>query len=278
MSEERTLGKFNISIATSLAIEGICGIHDELPPMKKLPVNNFDEIWINARTLIRNIYGAFNDPDQRVQPVEDIANLLIAELGAIYNALEQYAGKVPVLRCYACSYHSLSRKYTGALFKEVSTDKQRIYATAENAVISLAQKRLVQSGSTLELFDSEIKYPTKRHIGMITHYPFDLIAADIPTIGLIESHTGKVKYRDAWNTKLRKHENVGRIPFDVMTVQMFGDSGGMLSPYPIKLRRRLEALAVEHRWNTLTTKDKIISGVKSAHDPELEVIVKRLYR
>ena len=54
----REQGKYPISIATSLAMEGLFGIHDNIPPQSSLPVTNCDAVAVNARTIVRNILGS----------------------------------------------------------------------------------------------------------------------------------------------------------------------------------------------------------------------------
>ena len=58
---DRTLGFFPISIATSLALEGLyqVGEHADDHPALIDDAAEMEEIWINIRTLARNCLGAF---------------------------------------------------------------------------------------------------------------------------------------------------------------------------------------------------------------------------
>ena len=56
--ETKTQGKFRLSIGTSLAIETLFGINDLVPASHPLPYTKYDYIFVNVRTLVRNLYGA----------------------------------------------------------------------------------------------------------------------------------------------------------------------------------------------------------------------------
>ena len=56
--EEVTQGKYQVSIGTSLALETLFGINDNIPPTDPLPYKQYSYLLINLRTLIRNMYGA----------------------------------------------------------------------------------------------------------------------------------------------------------------------------------------------------------------------------
>jgi hypothetical protein len=94
--EDRTMGKFPISIATCLAIEGALGIHDNIPKPKTPPIMAVTGILYNLSTLFRNFYGALKADALPSITVEAIANGLIAELLTINGVVhEQTHGRTP---------------------------------------------------------------------------------------------------------------------------------------------------------------------------------------
>ena len=60
--ERRETGKIPVSIPTSLALEGLFGILDvpEGAPKSSdpIPATEIDEVWVNLRTLFRNLQGS----------------------------------------------------------------------------------------------------------------------------------------------------------------------------------------------------------------------------
>lgn len=78
-TNEREKGKVPISIGTSLAFESLLNIHDDLKH-KIPPYLETEVIWINVKTLFRNLWGAI--PRIRHDLVSDmqLAEALIFEM------------------------------------------------------------------------------------------------------------------------------------------------------------------------------------------------------
>lgn len=273
--EGRVKGQLHLSIATSLALEGFFGIMVDTPNPVNPPRKTFKQVWINIRTLFRNIHGALDKESEKVLLPEDYSMAVIDEINTITGIFQQNDPDIKV-HFYVCTYQNLSRIYPFSIFKEVKTDIQKQYAVMENGMLSLLFKHYGTTDEHVHICDTFLLVSTT-HILLLTHYPFDLInVKGGSVVGLLESHTGVVKLKPQWNTKL-KGENTQRLPFDRMTVQLFGDSGGLLKPYPLDIRRKLLELASTKKWNSETTHERIIHGVCSLHDPIFEASIKRLY-
>ena len=54
LMSSRTIGQFPLSIATSLAMEAAFGIYPDRPETKE-PILKYDTLWVNVRTIFRNI-------------------------------------------------------------------------------------------------------------------------------------------------------------------------------------------------------------------------------
>ena len=81
---ERELGNIPVSIATALAIDGLYNRHPDLKPMPKLPASKAKIIYLNARTLFRNIHGAIGDNDKALAVnAKDYATTLLQEVDEI---------------------------------------------------------------------------------------------------------------------------------------------------------------------------------------------------
>ena len=90
----REKGQLPISIATSLALEGAFGILEDHPNVNP-PIHRFEALYINLRTLLRNIAGSVDADTNAVLTAEDLSATLVNELQIIEAAVKQFtAGKV----------------------------------------------------------------------------------------------------------------------------------------------------------------------------------------
>ena len=85
----RTIGQFPISIATSLAIESALGVHPDIP-VTGVPVEKYNAIYINVRTLIRNFIGSLEkDGITGTHPIE-LAGFISSEMRDIIDIFEEF--------------------------------------------------------------------------------------------------------------------------------------------------------------------------------------------
>lgn len=276
--EDREKGQFPISIATSLALEGAFGILEDKPNPSTPPINGVEELWFNVRTLFRNMNGALKKGTETNVSTDDYAKALIEEIGIIYSIVSQRTAGKTKAYFYLCEYHSLTAIYRHALFKEVNTPNQKQYADMENLSIKAMLNTYRSMGvDPIMVFDTTLRGTGKRCV-LITHYPLDLVSnKDMEVTGLLESHTGVLKTKAQWHTKLHNGKDLVRIPFDIMTVQLFGDSGNLLKPYPKEYRKEILDIADKYKWTPTTTKDRIKLTVQLQRKPQLEALVNKLY-
>lgn len=273
----REQGQIPISIGSSLALEGAFGILEDNHNPKPI-INNVDVLYVNIRTLIRNMVGSIaGDHLHNVLP-EDLANTLLNELTIIEQAVKTVTnGRVSVVP-YLCSYRSLPRKFPFAILKAARTDLQQQAAMREeNTVIEF--KEIAKIHHYTNLVETDIDLPNdSRRVLIMTNYAVDLLQRyKFGSVTLLESHTGAAKPPALWHTKLTNGKELPNIPFDRMTLQFFGDGGNLFTGYPIKYRRVLLTIAEKNRWTAMTTKDYILSTVKKAYEPELERLIISLY-
>lgn len=269
----REVGAIPISIGTSLAIESVLGIlpeHETDTPA----INGADELWINVRTLYRNILGAVDKDARGGLTPEEITDTLLNEMQTIESALmHQTTGRVQSI-FYFCTYHSVTRKFPHAIHKQANTPLQKQASLLEQ----LTMKALLEARppNDFRKFDLDFHDVQKRAL-IITHYPIDLLNRyKFTTLTLLESHTGALKPPSRWYTKLQNGKDLYNIPFDRMTLQLFGD-GVMFLPVNIKVRRAVVDLAGKWKWSSVTTKDYILKSVKEEHEPILEAFIMKLY-
>lgn len=263
-SSERILGQYPLSIATSLAIEGIMGVHPD-NPVGKHALQDFDTVWVNLKTLYRNFYNAHDKEFVDKISAEEQALYLSQEMDSLKTVVSSESDKRTKVRFYLPDYDKVSRRYRHALMRVDHTPKQLAFANAMVAVIKLI---LEHRKDEIMLTSDVIVDQIGGRVLMITHYPLDLTTRAFNVVALLESHTGIVKTREMWYTKYYNGKELVGIPFTAALLSIFGDND-MFRPMPIQYRRTLIELSEKYHWNFLTTKDKILYGLSTLKDKML---------
>lgn len=258
----RATGQLPVSIATSLAIESLLGIHPDIP-VKTPPIEQYQELWINLRTLVRNILGSLeSNARKNITPVE-VKDILLEEMQYITNEVKSKGIREVV---YYASDLNLS-KYKYAKQRLIHTDRQR----HEDMIIGKSIGLLLKQANDYPNDTYEVKRfslslkPTRNNTKtvIITHQCIDLLAyRSFKSLTLLESHTGAFKDRDRWYTKYYNGNELNQIPFTEKLLQVFGDKE-TFSPLDPKLRKAILEIAEKYRWTPLTTEDKINYGINS---------------
>jgi hypothetical protein len=276
--DERPKGQFPISIATSLALEGLFGIHPDIPAPKTPHWMSYDTLYVNVRTLFRNLHSLFSAEDNESMQIEDYTPFILEEMNLIESIVKQHSENRMSVRYYACSYENLKGLYPYAKFKDATTIKQKFYSAKETGTIKACFDKLGgKKQSKLEIFDTTI-IANHTNVLLLSNYAIDLLhVKPVRDLALLESHTGAIKKKKEWYTKLNGGKQLGRIPFDKMTVQCFGDSAGVFKPYPQSHRGKLLELSVKYHWSQVTGKDRILQCITSAREPHFEADIRKLY-
>lgn len=274
---ERTKGQFPVSIATSLAIEGSLGIIADKPAPDIPPMNETDEVWINLRTLFRNMVGSVDAKNEHLIKAVEYASIIEEEVKILRNTIsDKTQGRVNTF-FYACDYKSIDKLLPFAVFKGITTDKQKHYAFNENHAIEEFGKRVKGTELDFYHFDTKLRGHNKKVL-MVTHYPLDLIYnQEFAEVVLLESHTGVAKKKSMWYTKLTNGKELANVPFNLATLQLFGDNGGLFLSQPNDLRNEFVRIATKHKWHPLTTRERILLGLSIEKVPVLEGLVKKLF-
>lgn len=270
---ERAQGQFPISIPTSLALEGAFGILPEAPSTDP-EVKKRTLMLVNTRTLVRNLVGSIESDNKKFLEPYTSAEVIANEMRTIEQLVAEHSdGRCTVL-FYHCTYTDLLREFSRAIIKTPNTPGQQWAQDFERNVIQVLTKEIKAPITSYTRNFPELGGDAM----IITHYPLDLLQRyRFNSLVLLESHTGAVKPPPLWNTKLYNGRELEQLPFDRMTLQMFGD-GVLFSPMPIKIRKRTYGIAVKDRWTPITTQAYVIKSIEGNHDPALEVLVKDLYR
>lgn len=277
-----TPGQLPLAIGTSFAIESSLGILDRdnfdanknpsvkqmnydgqgTIAVKKPQIGTVKEIWINVRTLFRNIYNALNN-DVRDSLTPALAMSAVTnEMNIIPGIYKQYLGDKIRVVFYVCSHKTMDKVFPLAIHKSIKTDKQKHYIELEQHVAFSAIANL----SNIKKFDVKFQgmYPSAM---IITHIAVDLLwRRCFESLVLLESHTGSIKKHSEWNSKLTNGKNMPFMPFNYFTIQVFGDNGNFFTPFVHGIKNEVLELAKTRNWTAVTTKDKIIMDIKSIKD------------
>lgn len=269
----RTTGQFPISVATSLAIEAALGMYPDRP-VDPPPILDYEELWINLRTLFRNIYGAFDKGVPETVSVEAYAEALDSEMEQIYEIITGRTNGLTRVIYYVSDYADMDKKYPYAVIRRDSTAKQKMFTAIMKDSIGLLLKKHPEGNIRTVRLKLKPEHKTKAMI--ITHIAFDLVAhQEFKELVLLESHTGAIKRRDQWHTKYYDGKNLAMIPFREDFLQVFGDNE-FFRPTDIKLRKEILEVAVKNRWSAITTREKIRFGIEQLTNPYAKEILRNI--
>lgn len=257
MARERELGeKVAISIATAEAVGTALLAEKPTHP----------DCWMNVRTLIRNLHGSYKEPSKIIPP--EVLEDLVEEMENIAALLSDHVE----VTYYVTDNASLHPMFKGAKLRVPRTKKQVAYSEMERMVLEKLR------GEELEVLEFNQRILGRNsNATMLTHHPLNLLSKyEFENLTLLESHTGTEKSSREWNTKLTRGKERARLPFNVLTLQVFGDNSNQFHAMSKLHRETLENMAIEHAWTPLTTTAKILSNLNGISDKDLKADLKQL--
>lgn len=266
---QRETGKLNLSIGTSLAIEGILGINDNLIIQKPYPIFKCDELWINVKTLIRNIFQSIPTKERERIQYSDYQETLYEELNSIVDLIHRETNGHVWIRFYYPSHRSIKSRYPNIQLRGTTSKNSLALAKIEQWVMDGSFNKPPHA---IEQINLDID--ANNQVLIMTHQPIDLLhIRNNTSLGLVESHTGLVKSSYQWYTKLKGCSREPRIPFNHITMQIFGDSGEEIQPANIRVRQELLNLSETDKWTQNTSVTNIITSVAKKGSDELKELV-----
>lgn len=272
--DNREKGQIPITIGTSLALEAGMGTYPDRPEIPP-PFTRAKQLWINLRTIVRNLYACLpTDLKDQVLP-DDMWPAALEELSIIASAIGKATHGGTKVVYYVSDYTRLNQRFPGATIKEPTTPKQIVQHRLEETTLQLMLANNQEHEVQFYEFDIQGQWPASF---ILTHLPVDLLARyRFERLELMESHTGRIKGPGAWSTKLTNGKELEQIPFNKFTLQLFGDNSNMFAPQSITLRRLVVELATRWNWTNVTTMDKIRETVKKvANDAQRQQLEKML--
>ena len=264
----RAMGTYSLSIATALALEAFTGVLENGERSPNPACQNYDSLWINIYTVVRNFYNALGSGKREVD-IKEFKEALTAELKLIKTL-------VPIeVVYYAMDYSDLPRLYPHAEFRTENTVKQEQDNHIQETVIKNLLKDEVIDVRILRTKVRPQNEEANHNVAMLTHYPVDLLSAKyFNKLVLLESHTGTLKDSTEWYTKYVNGKELHRMPFNEKLLQVFGD-GVMFKPM-LKPKKLLVELAEKYKWTPFTTVSKVTHDVNTLRDDWFKTVFKRM--
>lgn len=269
---EREIGILGVSIGTcppllSLEPENLLSTREKAYSQQVVMV------MFNITTLIRNYFASMNKENYDNLNLTEAFDELLSEIGVIRQYVEGIGKK---LIWYYQDSKQLKWLFPNAEYREVKTDRQILEVERTDALVNALYRELSGSDAARTLskdtkqYSSE--YGTFHEIGVapvrsldvaaiITHEPHQLFwQRYYPRLYLFESHTGAVKSTSDFHTKLKTLKNDVELPFNQITLTMFGD-GVHFKPSSISVRREMVEIATADKWTLLTSPNGMVRTV-----------------
>ncbi len=268
----RVTSAFPLSIGTSLAFESMfTGYQQPYDPERKIPelidYKKYDILYINIKTLIRNIIGSLTNDEQKSLSVNSLYYTLLNELDTITSVIKDKTQNMLRLMFYFSNYVELKeyQRVKVITLRNPTTDKQLMTEKIEEAVIDKIFKERdlfpIIKSSVTDFKDKKLKSL------IITHIPYDLVSyKEFKLLDLLETHTGKLKHFNEFNSKYYPipDTDMSNLPFNNILLLILGDKV-MFKPYPIKIRKGIIDVSINKKWTPLTTITKVKADIISAN-------------
>ena len=242
-----------ISIPTAVALESMIDRPNEWAP----------ELWINLRTLFRNLVSSVESDVKNNLKVPDVLAVLKTELEMIPGIVTDISKGKTKVQYYCCNYNDLTLILPYAIMRPMRTPLQEKMLKLETETMKTLLKEY--KNSILE-FKTKLDGKSAEAL-MISHHAVDLLSANtFRKLRLLESHTGTIKKPSEWNTKLTNGKELSNIPFNKFSLQVFGDNNTVLSQMDRKTREVVLEVAAKGRWTNVTTMDKIKFDIGNMRD------------
>lgn len=270
---DRHLGVYPVSLGTSIALQGVLGelTQDEDIPS---PYTTYDLLAVNVRTLLRNLLGSVNSKVDYVEFMGQLTQLAIEEMLLIHRIIkDRTQGKLKVM-FYTGMYFNRHTLFPFMKNIKELTKKQNEHHVLECELMGSLGYELKRDTRAKEFkwvwSDKEPPVLSNNPFAkmvLLTHLPTDILFVGNASVAILESHTGNIKTQAQFNTKLKgKPEH---LPFNKITVQVMGDTGGIVSPSHIKDRKLLQALAEQKGWSPMTTLEQVKLDIQTDNNPLL---------
>lgn len=255
----RTFGEnLKVSVATAQALELTVFAED----------SKVKTLWMNVRTLARNLYESIDNV--LGVNVDELNGALVEEIEIIHSLLK--AASIKGVFYSTRYYTGLEKDFPSASVKQPKTDKQK----REELVLSV-MTAYASDTVKAETFKRKIYAGENGVCHMLTHNPLDLLSLyEFGELLLLESHTGQVKDRLDWITKLTDRETFHFLPFNMLTIQVLGDQAKLFYSMSESIKSDLLEIATKNSWGPKTSYEKVMSDVKRSNSKNRDLFISLL--
>lgn len=265
MIVERTKGTLPISVGTALALE----------VLTQTPMHKYHSFLINLRTIVRNARQAYDSYTPTVKELYEASKEDIVGLAEFIVSLKLKTDLE--LKFYYPSYTNLPTIFPLAKLKNVEltgNPNQKAIAKLDDEVI---KKLLVDFGNNITKVNSIIPRFAGQGL-IITHHPVDLVTTDAyARLNLLESHTGTIKNYTLFYTKLTGSDTMTNIPFNKLTIQIFGDKSINFYSQSTAVKNEVRQLADTAHWSSASPPSMVQRSIRSLKNtPEKAILLKMI--
>lgn len=254
-------GFLGTAIGTDIALGTLFGFDQEGKRLNEGKWKDYNSLFISIPTLFRNLYGSAGERKEKIT-TGGYASLVINEMHLIENMAQMYTDSQLKVFFYNPSYYGLDDLLPDAKLKVATSGKQKLQDELKKGALSFVANEFGNSDNYVPMATS-LTLPFNSTL-VLTSFIVDILGSVTlrygATVDLIESHTGTIKDKTMFYTKLNKAENIERLPLTIGTLTVYGD-GKMVSPLSKKIRDELGEIAVSRKWHQLTAPAIINSEV-----------------
>lgn len=262
----RATNSSGVSVGTSLALETI--LHNwpifdlERVAPDKVSLHKYSRVWINLRTIARNLHNSVSSEYKETLRPTDLGEAIAEEAWTVAQAIMQASSNSVQATVYWPKYEQLEKAFPTASIRKPNTDKQKAIDKLMHEALNHAERSLETNHRThYRKVNLKIDPGSYASTLMLTHMPVDLLSAKrFGNLELLESHTGLVKTKNQWYTKLYGGKALSTIPFCEMSLQVFGDDHSF-HPMNIAVKREVLSIAQTNNWSWMTTEGKIRADI-----------------
>ena len=224
MLEYNTTG-FGLNIGTGLMLESILSptearVDSERNIPNKVVLKDYDKYYINNESFITNVISSYDKEtvDGLILGNKKLYSLVKERVLDELILLDSILEKISVVY-YLSNYKTYSFQPV-KLIKEISTE------TKSGKLIILVNKMANELlNGEVDIIVIECKLPIVKKSLVTTSNPLDLLSLKKSNSVLLEFHTGVLRSRNTFYTKLKIKQP---IPFEEMLVYLIGDNKGIL--------------------------------------------------
>lgn len=267
----RVTSAANVSVGTSLALETIIPHWPVFDPARvappKVSLHSYTRVYFNLMTLLRNIHNAIPREVRDDVKAQNLGEVLAEEAWEVASAVQSSSAGACQGIIYYPTYLGLSIKYPMGKLRVPTTPKQKAIHSLFEAAAEVAAKILeTNHKANFKRFKVDLEPGSFGSTLLVTHFPVDLLSEHrFGKCELLESHTGVVKKKNMWYTKLFGGKNYPNMPFNALTLQVLGDDH-QFHPWEAKVKNALVEMSKQNRWSWATTKTKMALDIRGHPD------------